>query len=323
VTAAVSAIVLWRPRGRSLYDETERFLILAALVMFSSTFYIIRIGGDFMFARFLIPITPIAFLAGECALRRFVADPRLRLVCGVVLAASVLLRPNVFANEVYPWGVANEPAHYPDHRVGRARAERVGQILRGTGVTVAFYGGYAKHAFYSEVDPAIEAATGLTDEPIAHLPLVKRGVVGHEKTVSAAYLVQRGARIALRGPHGTGKGFVMPEEWSSQPTKMFRLKLGDFTAMLLAYDCALMEKLSHFEDVEFFDLPKYLDGYLASVDQRPIDKVRNDYRFLKKFYFEINDDPAREARFLSRLESSHSEIEGDANLAEVRPVPGR
>jgi hypothetical protein len=44
---------------------------------------------------------------------------------------------------------------------------------------------------------------------------------------------------------------------------------------------------------------------------------------LKKFYFEINDDPAREARFLSRLESSHSEIEGDANLAEVRPVPGR
>ncbi|HET9886334.1 MAG TPA: hypothetical protein VFR10_02385, partial [bacterium] len=68
----------------------DRLLFLSSIAVVSFSAYVIRIGGDFMFARFFVPITPLAFLAGECLLYGLVSSPRVRMAAGVAAALSVL-----------------------------------------------------------------------------------------------------------------------------------------------------------------------------------------------------------------------------------------
>jgi len=306
LVALLSVIVLVARSRRGPSHPEDRLLLLASMVVLLFTAYVIRVGGDFMFGRFLVTITPLAFLAGECALHRFIVSAPARTTVGLALALSVLLRPNVFAKETIVDGIADERSYYPPESVlqNRRRAERLREILGGTGVKVAFYGGYASYAYYSEVDPAIEATTGLTDEHIAHQPIAQRGRVGHEKTASTEYLTQRGVQIVFRGPPVPGKYRWLEEELRVYRPGMFWLQLGDYPATLMVYDHALMEKLKRFEDVEFFDLPRHLDQYLAGIDKIPAEQVEKDYAFLKRFYFSVNDDRLREAKIIARIQHS-------------------
>lgn len=257
-----------------------------------------------MFARFLIPITPLAFLAGECAVHRWVSSVRMRTAFGLAASLCVLLRPNVFATETFRYGITEERWHYPLENVSRDRhrGERIHEILSGTDAHVAFFGGYSSLVYYSDVDPAIEASAGLTDEHIAHQALAQRGRIGHEKTASPEYLAQRGVQIAFRGPPHSGKYKRLEQELSVYRAGMFWLQLGEYPATLLAYDNALMENLKRFSDVEFFDFPLHLDRYLAGIDDIPAEQVRKDFTFLQQYYFEFNDDPEREAKLLARLQ---------------------
>ena len=304
LAAFVSVIVLvWRARN-GLGETTERILLLAALVALFWTAQVIRVGGDFMFARLFIPITPLTFLAGESALLRFVAAPRARIAAGLLLALSVLFRPNVFAKEAIPFGISDEVVRHPDpqHRKARRVGERMREILQGTGVAVAFYGGFAKHAFFSEIDPAIEASTGLTDEYIAHQPLAKRGRMGHEKRAPLDYLARRNVRIAFRGPPGSGNAQEVLGSTAGFPPEILRLKLGDYAATIVSYENDLMARLKRFDDVAFIDFPQYLDQYLRRIDDIPTEQVMSDYAFLRRFYFDVNDDREREAKIHARLE---------------------
>ena len=306
VAAAISGIVLGGRARNGLQATTERILLLSVLVALSWTMHVIRVGGDFMFARLFIPITPLAFLAGESALLRFVAAPRTRLAAGLLLALSVLFRPDVFAKETFPFGISDEHLRHPDPQVRQARrsGERMREILHGTSVAVAFYGGYAMHAFYSEVDPAIEASTGLTDEYIAHQPLAKRGRMGHEKRAPLDYLARRNVRIAFRGPPGSGNAREVLGSTAGFPREILRLKLGGYAATIVSYDNDLMEKLKRFDDVAFIDFPQYLDQYLGRIDGIPTEQVMRDYEFLRRFYFDVNDDREREEKFLARIRAS-------------------
>ena len=299
-----SGIILLRRARHGLKGTANRLLLLASIVVVCFTAYVIRVGGDFMFARFLVPITPLAFLAGECILYRFVSSSRARIAIGLVAAMSVLFRTNIFSTDAFRYGITDERSHYPLENISRdrRRGERIREILTGTGARVAFYGGYASLAYYSDVDPAIEANAGLTDEHIAHQRIARQGRVGHEKMASSEYLAQRGVQIAFRGAPTSGKYRRFEQELSVYRPGMFWLQLGEFPATLLAYDSALMESLKRFRDVEFFDLPRHLDQYLAQIDRVPAEQVQKDYTFLREFYFVFSEDHEREAKILARLE---------------------
>lgn len=69
--------------------------------------------------------------------------------------------------------------------------------------------------------------------------------------------------------------------------------------------CDLMERLKRFDDVAFIDLPQYLDQYLRRIDEIPTEQVMSDYAFLRRFYFDVNDDREREEKFLARIQASN------------------
>lgn len=66
-----------------------------------------------------------------------------------------------------------------------------------------------------------------------------------------------------------------------------------------------MERLKRFDDVAFIDLPQYLDQYLRRIDGIPTEQVMSDYAFLRRFYFDVNDDREREEKFLARIQASN------------------
>lgn len=66
-----------------------------------------------------------------------------------------------------------------------------------------------------------------------------------------------------------------------------------------------MERLKRFDDVAFIDLPQYLDQYLRRIDEIPTEQVMSDYAFLRRFYFDVNDDREREEKFLARIQASN------------------
>ncbi|HET9887844.1 MAG TPA: hypothetical protein VFR10_10045, partial [bacterium] len=138
---------------------------------------------------------------------------------------------------------------------------------------------------------------------IAHRKVDRRGRVGHEKAAPPDYLSERKVQIVFRGSPLWRKYRRLEQELSVYEPGMFRLQLGDYTAHLLAYDNALMERLKRFPDVEFFEYPQFLDRYLARIDSIPLEQVRKDAEFLQVYYFDFNEDHERKAKLLARLHS--------------------
>ncbi|HSN28292.1 MAG TPA: hypothetical protein VLT45_18530, partial [Kofleriaceae bacterium] len=153
--------------------------------------YVMRVGGDFMFARMFVPLTPFLALLLQRAL--LLCGPRMWLFLTVASIAALWLLPMPPHDNTH--GVVDERHWYAvrpwahDSDTEGAALERT---LHGLPVVVAFEGAGARRIYRSDVPTAIECATGLTDAYIAHLPLHHRGRVGHEKHVPPEYLLARG-----------------------------------------------------------------------------------------------------------------------------------
>jgi hypothetical protein len=79
----------------------------------------------------------------------------------------------------------------------RAQAKAVGKALAGTGARVAFEGGTCIFGYYSELRYLAEM-TGLTQCPLARLPLTERGLIGHEKSPAEEWLQNNDIHIVIR-----------------------------------------------------------------------------------------------------------------------------
>ena len=168
-------------------------LELAIVVVF--TVYVMRVGGDFMFARMLVPLTPFLALLLQRAL--LVCRPRMWVVMTVASTLAIWRLPMWTHDNLY--GVVDE-RHWYQVRPWAVDSDRDGaaleRMLQGLPVVIAFEGAGARRMYRSDVPTAIECATGLTDAYIAHLPLKRRGRVGHEKHVPPEYLLARGVDFA-------------------------------------------------------------------------------------------------------------------------------
>lgn len=184
----------WLARGR------ERALALWALVFAVGWhLYLMKVGGDFMTGRFLIPLIPWTLIAGARTASLLTA----RSVPAGLLVA-VLLGLGTRGVSLFPpggmsWYLADENTVYPlvsvfppvvDHhgfRQGlffhRVFVERdLHPILATTGI------GWV--GFYSDLE--VVDLVGLTEPEIAALPIHRRGKPGHEKNPSFEWLDARG-----------------------------------------------------------------------------------------------------------------------------------
>jgi len=262
--------------------------------------FVIWVGGDFMFARFCLPVTPLLYLALESLTRRYVPGLGRWLVLVVVAAGTVFFykRPDLYVVGEAVQGVADERAQYPPERANwiRAVGGRLGDMLDGTDVRVAFSGTQAMLIWESKVPYALEAVTGLTDHFLAHREVQQRGHVGHEKGIfSSAETIEYALRT--QGVH------LFLFDWPEQ-TAMFpwlTVEVDGWKFTLARWDREIMARLIGQPGVVATDVEQFLDDYLRDLDSKSKAEVGALLSALDLVYFRWNDDPARRGRLVAYL----------------------
>jgi len=298
-----------------LLDKFHSALLLALFIIITySIFFIAKVGGDFMFARFIVPIIPLIYLSGEAALRYLFMEKRNGLIA-VITAIFLLVvveknfRDGLFINErgertsIYELqGIADEYWFYtekaPYGGINHIQfMEMIGNnfnhYFKGQKINFVVMGAQACLAYYSKFATCIEN-NGLTDKYIARLPLEKRGRPGHERSAPYEYLIERGVHFSFDN---------LPANWPEYRTLYLRIS-GRFEAlMMITYDKKLMQYLRDKfpEDVRFISFEDYLDEYILGIDPKSKDVIRNDFKLFDDFYFKHNDDPERFNKFQKYL----------------------
>lgn len=263
--------------------------------------FVVWVGGDFMFARFCLPIVPLLYLALELLVRRL---PRLgwRAPCAVVFGLTLLCWPSEELRRTGESvrGIADERAQYPPERVAALRGAgvRLRELLDGEEFHVAFSGTQAMLVYESKVSYALEAVTGLTDHHLAHRRLPERGRVGHEKSVR--FELEQDRNYVLENRRVQLLLFDLPM-WT-EPFPWLKVRLDGVDATLVRWEPDAMARLVGKAGVQCVDLPAFLDRYLADIDGKPIEQVQADFAALELVYFRWNTDAARRARFVARLD---------------------
>ncbi len=224
-------------RGLDAWSAEAGLALTLAIVQ---TAFVVRVGGDFMFARLLVPATPFFLILAEMALERLLPPRReWALAAGLGLALAVAWAPHPLAGGATVAGIVDERLQYPPEKTTaqRRKGETLRRYFAGQPVKVAFMGSEARVVYYSEVATAIECSAGLTDRFIARRPLVARGRVGHEKRPTAAYLLnERGVQLGLHAE-------IARELGLGDSSLAIPIRFGAARACVLRWDGALIDEL--------------------------------------------------------------------------------
>jgi hypothetical protein len=260
--------------------------------------HIARAGGDFMYARFCVPLVPWLCLGlGRLVERAVVRAPRFGGVALLVPVGVLLAQPpagifgDVNAEEVGTEGVVDERSWYPPEAI--ALAQEQGEHLRGcvskTPVRAVYYGTQAMLMYYSDLPYALEPHVGLTDWEVARMPPPPGVRVGHGQKADTDYLRSRSIDLAL------GYRLQLPT------TQVTQVQFpGGITGRMLTYRRPVVEALRAC-GARVLDFEAFLDQWLPEMHTMDDDKVRKAWDSFSAYYFDHNDDPAREAPFRARL----------------------
>lgn len=284
----------------ALFVRPRRPVVLELALAGVYALYVMRVGGDFMFGRLLIPITPFLLVALDRGLVALLGG-RLVLRAGAIAALGIALvvTPGAVDRRQRPRGIADEHYAYTVELAGWAeRADTNGAALAvvfdGLPVSVGFFGAQARLVYRSRVATAIECETGLTDAAIAHQVLAARGRIGHEKHAQLPYLLAR--RV----------DFVLTRDWAEQVLHLdaqlpdVPIELGRIRGRVITWDPAIMAALAA-RGVHTPDVPAQIDRTIAAMAGASDETVRRDWERFRRLYFDRVPDPAREAPFRARL----------------------
>ena len=283
-----------RSRGRFFRDAvcpdttSRRAILLAVLFAAPFLFYVLRVGGDFMFARFLLPATPFLFLILECTVNELFVG-RVRVAVMILLTALTFTRWNQF-DKIHRKaidGITYEPFFYPPGIVENTRAmgERMREYYRDMPIVVGYF--RCMLVYYADFPVALEIATGLTDRYIAHQPIDERARPGHEKVPPDEYLRERRMNFT----------FCSVLDTVPYLSNYDIMSVHGMGGSIYIYDNEIMEKLRKYPGIQFVHFPSFLDNYMRNINSMPMEKVRTDYDKFRAYYFDYNDDPERERIF--------------------------
>ena len=275
---------------------SRRIGLAIASIAVPFTAFVVYIGGDFMFARYLIPVTPVLYLALE-ALSRTLGGARLQAGALISVAGGTLLMlypTGKIDQHLSPLGIGEERLFYPPSTTETSRAfgGELRRLTEGTNASMAIAGGQASIAYYSGFPLVIECASGLTDKWIARQPLPKRGKVGHERTPPREYLFRRSINLAFFPPDTIGYKHPLDADLRS-------MKAGNEEITIITWSDEVMSTIRARSGgvIQFVDIHKYLDKYLDEGKAKSKEELRSDLKYFEDFYFNHNDDPDRLSRF--------------------------
>lgn len=316
---AASLLLLRRREGavaRAGEAASVRAMALGLVLALPYVVLVAKVGGDFMFARFLVPVMPLLFVVLERAVApalararrddgplrrapaalRASADP----AAALLLVVALVLTPSPVGGRIGSHGIVDEWLYYhetePRWTEYSVRSGRtLNQLFSGLPVRVAFFGGEARLMYYADPSLAIESSAGLTDAWIARRPLAARGRVGHEKAATAEYLLARRVHLyfAPIGRRLTGLQRRIP---------LVQIDLGGVRGRVVTWDPPLMDELRR-RGARFPDLPGILDEDVrlgrGRDDPEPVRVDR--FARLDAFYFGPAGDAGRRSRYRELL----------------------
>ncbi len=255
----------------------DRFFLASGLLFCA---YIVWVGGDFMFARRLLPAVPFFLLALENRVARWPRAAARPALAAAALGAAALPFP-LLADGRQIDGVGEERLFYPPEKMTarRSQGEAVGAALRGTPARVAFEGGMCVFGFYSRL-PYLVEITGLTQYSLAKRPLEERGFVGHEKVADGDWLTENEVHFVVS----------QQEPPVSRPQgrlEVDRITFGDRArARIHLYSDAIMDALRGREDVHFVPIERTVALSRRRMEQAPLAEAEAIYRELRRYYFD-------------------------------------
>ena len=308
---------------KSKFKETftriigDRYLsgILFAIVTTLSYlfFFVAKVGGDFMYARFMMPCIPFLYLIIEYAINvQFQQKNGLRLFLLILIPVSVLyestIRKDFFLTvengkpvaREKEYGVADERYVYlyqyvlmNDKKIGLALAPYV----KDMDITILMRGGQACFSYYAKFKTCVENH-GLTDSYIAHMPVTELvGKVGHEHSAPYDYMLKREVDFVFR--RSLYKNFQYRMAY-------FNLGALQERAEIIVYHRSIIKQLKERmgENFHFTDFEAFLDNYINyDLRLKSKEEVEKDYKEFKDYYFLHNDDKVREQKFIDRISS--------------------
>jgi hypothetical protein len=263
-------------RGRTGPPFTRTQAVrLAAFAIFTA--YVAHSGGDFMFARRLIPALPLLFVVIEDGLTALAGWP-IRTAAAALVAAGLALPYPIYLNPTERLrGIANEPAYYtpPYVELRRGQGQMASRVLGRAPVRAMYEGGMCMFGYYSGL-PYLAEMTGLTQYSLAKAPLDARGHVGHEKVASPQWMTDHGIHfIFAQEPPDPRVGIRVDEIVFG----------GILKARIWTYVDTIMDPLRGHPDVRFVPIEGMLREAQRHIDTASAEEARRIYDVLQRYYF--------------------------------------
>jgi hypothetical protein len=278
--------------GRSLLARRDAFVSLSVFAGFSA--YVAHSGGDYMFARRLIPALPFLFVFLDAALAVL---PKLVGASSVVALTAASFFPYRLVSEdgsVYGHGITEERWYYPEAVIDARRRQAMvaSKFLGGLDLRASFAGGMCMFAYYSDLPYLIEP-NGLTQYWAAERHLDSRGreKIGHEKSVSRDELRRHGATLIFHQD--------LPPISAAEP-RFDEIFFGrTLRVEMLTYDEALMARLGRSPEVAFHRIDDTLREAAADIGKMSCDDARASLASLSSFYLDRHPGEAAPIRAAS------------------------
>jgi hypothetical protein len=264
--------------GRDSASRADERVFLGAALLYTA--HVVFVGGDFMFARRLVPVAPLVFLALESRLAAR-PSPRQRLALATALLVGAALPLPLFHFWHRIQDIGDERSLYPAETVEmrRSQAEAVGRALAGTPARVAFEGGMCVFGYYSRL-PYLVEITGLTQYSLAKQPISERGVIGHEKAADTAWLAQNEIHFIVSqvpAPQRRPPGVLKVDEIYFD---------GLARARVVVYSDRVMDPLRGRPDVDFVPIERVVELSRQRMARAGLAEAEQIYADLRRFYFE-------------------------------------
>ncbi len=296
VCSAAAGLAGWVPMALAgLHAQRAKLLgrfLLFALPAYA--LYLLKIGGDFMLGRLLVPLLPLLALTVELGARQLVASRRFACaVAGVALAATSALPLRFLRPAEKVLHIADERTFYPIERLHPLRIdspytawsdrllETFGEGPNGPLVATGCVGIVAYQTGYPMLD-----VFGLTDPEVARQRVIHRGRPGHEKLASPAYLLERGVMITDQ--------IVYPPEYA----RLTEVQPGFLPLHLVGYREELVRSLRATGQGGLADMPELLRSYQPPGSDPA--RVACDLWFFETYYF-AHQPPQLRKDFIRRL----------------------
>ena len=260
---------------RRLTVTRSHGVLLVAFVAFTA--YVAHSGGDFMYARRLIPALPLLFVVVEDSIVALAGWPVRAAVAALVALGLALPYPIYRMPTERLRGIANEPAYYtpPYVELRRAQAQAAARALGAAPVRAMFEGGMCMFGYYSGL-PYLAEMTGLTQYSLARAPLETRGHVGHEKVAGPQWMTDHDIHFVFaQEPPDPRAGARVDEIVFG----------GILKARIWTYVDAIMDPLRGRPDVRFVPIEGTLREAQRHIETASAEEARRIYDVLQRYYF--------------------------------------